>query len=84
MLPLIVGIGFEFLMIAGKHSSNIIVKILSAPGLWLQRITTCEPDDSQLEVAITALRHAIPAEFEESLLGKEEEPAADAPEAEEE
>jgi len=77
MLPLIVGIGFEFLMIAGKHSGNLIVKILSAPGLWLQRITTREPDDDQLEVALTALKHAIPAEFEESLLGKgEAEPKA--------
>jgi len=75
MLPLIVGIGFEFLMVAGKHSGNPIVKILSAPGLWLQRITTREPDDEQLEVALTALRHAIPAEYEESLLGKEEESA---------
>lgn len=75
MLPLIVGIGFEFLMVAGKHSGNIIVKILSAPGLWLQRITTREPDDAQLEVALTALKHAIPNEFEESLLGKDEEAA---------
>jgi len=84
MLPLIVGIGFEFLMIAGKHGSNIIVRILSAPGLWLQRITTREPDDDQLEVAITALKHAIPAEFEESLLCDEEPSAADAPEADKE
>ena len=72
MLPLIVGIGFEFLIVAGKHSDNFLVKILSAPGLWLQRITTREPDDSQLEVALTALRHAIPSEYEESLLGKDE------------
>ncbi len=77
MLPLIVGIGFEFLMVAGKHSGNIIVKILSAPGLWLQRITTREPDDAQLEVALTALKHAIPNEFEESLLDKDEEAAED-------
>ncbi|MBE6597948.1 MAG: DUF1385 domain-containing protein [Ruminococcaceae bacterium] len=72
MLPIIVGVGFEFLMLAGKHSGNILVKILSAPGLWLQRITTKEPDDSQLEVALTALRHAIPETFEESLLDKDE------------
>ncbi len=72
MLPLIVGVGFEFLMVAGKHSGNLIVKILSAPGLWLQRITTKEPDDEQLEVALTALKHAIPDTFEESLRGKYE------------
>ncbi len=71
MLPLIVGIGFEFLMVAGKHSDNLLVKILSAPGLWLQRITTKEPDDAQLEVALTALKHAIPETFEESLRGND-------------
>ncbi len=78
MLPLIVGIGFEFLMLAGKHSGNFIVKILSAPGLWLQRITTREPDDAQLEVAITALKHAIPDTFEESLRRADTEGEADA------
>lgn len=77
MLPLIVGLGFEFLMVAGKHSDNFLVKLLSAPGLWLQRITTKEPDDDQLEVALTALKHAIPNEFEESLLGKDAESAED-------
>ncbi|MBQ7836481.1 MAG: DUF1385 domain-containing protein [Clostridia bacterium] len=64
MLPVIVGIGFEFLMIAGKHP-NFITKALSAPGLWMQRITTKEPDDSQLEVAIMAIKHAMPDEFPE-------------------
>lgn len=73
MIPLIVGIGFEFLMIAGKHGNNPIVKILSAPGLWMQRITTREPDDEQLEVALTALKHAIPLTFEESLQDRAEE-----------
>lgn len=62
MIPVIVGLGFEFLIIAGKHQ-NIITKILSAPGLWVQRITTKEPDDSQLEVALAALRCAMPKEF---------------------
>lgn len=71
MIPLIVGIGFEFLMFAGTHTSNPMVKILSAPGLWLQRITTREPDEEQLAVAITALRHAIPPQFEESLQKEE-------------
>lgn len=62
MIPLIVGIGYEFIMYAGKHD-NIFTKIVSAPGLWMQRITTKEPDEKQLEVALTALRHAIPTEF---------------------
>ena len=62
LLPLIVGLGFEFLMYAGKHT-NPVTRILSAPGLWMQRITTREPDKSQLEVAIAALKHAMPEEF---------------------
>ncbi len=62
VLPLTVGIGFEFIMFAGKHD-NIITRILSAPGLWMQRITTREPDDSQIEVAIIALKTALPHEF---------------------
>ena len=57
VLPLVVGIGFEYIMFAGKHD-NIATRILSAPGLWFQRITTREPDESQLEVAITALKYA--------------------------
>ncbi len=64
VLPLTVGIGFEFIMFAGKHD-NIITRILSAPGLWMQRITTKEPDDGQIEVAIIALKTALPNEFPE-------------------
>lgn len=64
LLPLVVGIGFEFIMYAGKHV-NLLTKILSAPGLWMQRITTREPDESQLEVAIAALKYAMPDEFPE-------------------
>ncbi len=62
MLPLIVGLGFEFIRYAGAHS-NVFTKIVSAPGLWLQRITTREPDESQLEVALAALVNAIPEEL---------------------
>lgn len=62
LLPLIVGVGFEFIRYAGGHT-NVFTKIVSAPGLWMQRITTREPDDSQLEVALLALKNAIPDEF---------------------
>jgi uncharacterized protein YqhQ len=61
-VPLIVGVGFEFIKYAGGHN-NVFTKILSAPGLWMQRITTREPNEAQLEVALTALRNAIPEEF---------------------
>ena len=63
MLPLVVGIGYEFIMYAGKHSDNIFIRMLSAPGLWIQRITTREPDFEQIEVAITALKSSMPNEF---------------------
>lgn len=63
VFPLIIGVGYELLMFSGKHSGNIIVKILTAPGLWMQRITTKEPDDSQMEVAIRSLKGAMPEIF---------------------
>ena len=75
MIPVIVGIGFEFLMWAGKHP-NWLTRVLSAPGLWMQKATTKEPDLEQLEVAITALKNAMPAEFPEVL--EEEKPAEEA------
>jgi len=62
MLPLVMGVGYEFLMYAGKHD-NFLVRALSAPGLWMQRITTREPDDSQIECAITSLKASMPEEF---------------------
>lgn len=62
LLPIVVGVGFEFIMYAGRHD-NILVKILSAPGLWMQRITTREPDLDQIEVAINALKSSMPKEF---------------------
>lgn len=62
MLPIVMGLSFEYLIYAGKHS-NTLTKILSAPGLWMQRVTTREPDLSQLEIAITSLKLAMPEEF---------------------
>ena len=62
LLPFVVGIGYEFIMFAGKHQ-NFLVRALSAPGLLMQRLTTREPDESQLEIAITALKMAMPEEF---------------------
>ena len=63
-LPLVIGLSFEFIMYAGKHQ-NVLTKILSAPGLWMQRITTKEPSLDQLEVALTSLKAAMPDEFPE-------------------
>ena len=58
-LPIVVGVGFEFIKFAGTHN-NLFVKIVSAPGLWIQRLTTKEPDESQIEVAIISLKAALP------------------------
>lgn len=57
-LPLIMGIGYEFIKYAGRHD-NLFVKIVSAPGLWMQRLTTKEPTDDIIEVGIHALKAVI-------------------------
>jgi len=59
LLPLLGGISYELLKLSGKKRDNRYVRWLAAPGLWLQRITTQEPDDAQLEVAIVALKNAL-------------------------
>jgi len=59
LLPLVAGVGYELLKLSAKASHNKIVKFLIAPGLWIQRITTREPSDDQLEVAIVALQNAL-------------------------
>lgn len=58
LLPLIMGVGYEFIKYAGRHD-NLLVKILSAPGLWMQRITTKEPTDDIIEVGIEALKAVL-------------------------
>ena len=58
ILPLITGISYEFIKYAGRHD-NIFVKILSAPGLWMQRLTTKEPDDDMIEVALASFKAVI-------------------------
>lgn len=62
LVPLVIGLGFEFIIYAGKHDGPL-VRILSAPGIWMQRITTREPDLEQLEVAIAAIKAAMPDQF---------------------
>lgn len=59
LIPVVVGISYELIKLAGR-SDGILTRIISAPGMWLQRITTCEPDDSQIECAIAALEVVIP------------------------
>ena len=64
LLPITMGIGYEILMIAGKHD-NVLTRIISAPGLWVQRITTKEPTPDMLEVAIISIKCALRDDFPE-------------------
>ena len=64
LVPLICGIGYELIKICGKHD-NIVTRIIAAPGLWIQRITVKEPDDSMIEIAIAAMNEVIPENEEE-------------------
>ncbi len=74
LLPLVTGVGYEFLMLAGKHPNKFTLA-LSFPGLLMQRITTKEPDEEQLEVAIKALKMAMPDVFPEEREAYEREQA---------
>ncbi len=64
LLPVVVGISYEFIRLAGNND-NAFTRILSAPGLAMQRITTREPDDSMIEVAIAAMKPCIPEDKSE-------------------
>ena len=64
LIPLIMGIGYEFIRYAGKHD-NLFVKIVSAPGLWMQRITTKEPEDDIIEVGIASIKAVITDNIED-------------------
>lgn len=59
LLPLIAGIAYEIIRFSARHLDSRLCRALIAPGLWLQKITTKEPDDSQLEIAIVALKEAL-------------------------
>ena len=63
LLPLTVGVGYELIKLAGRKD-NLFTRIVSAPGLWVQRLTTIEPDDGMIECAIRAMEEVIPADPE--------------------
>jgi uncharacterized protein YqhQ len=62
LLPVIAGLGYEFIKYSAKKCGNPVVKALMQPGLWLQRLTTREPSDDQIEVAIRSLGEALSME----------------------
>ncbi len=82
ILPLLMGLGYELILLAGKHD-NFLTRILSAPGLWVQRITTKEPTEDMLEVAIISLKCALRDEFPEFREFFEARPWESKPEGEE-
>lgn len=59
LLPVVAGFSYEALMFSGRHAESRWLRWLIAPGLWLQRLTTREPDEGQLEVALTALKAVL-------------------------
>ena len=65
MFPLLVGVSYEILKWAGR-SHSVLSRIVSQPGLWMQRLTTFEPDDSMIEVAIAAVTPVLPENQEEA------------------
>ncbi len=65
LLPVIAALGYEVTRLGARHSKSILAQILLAPGLMLQSMTTREPDDSQLETAISALSEVIEADNSE-------------------
>lgn len=58
LIPLVTGIGYDVLKLSAQHKSKVLDALVK-PGLWIQRITTAEPDDSMIEVAIAALKRTI-------------------------
>ena len=64
-LPIVVGISYELIRIAGKYD-NVLTKIISAPGLAIQRLTTKEPADEMIEVAIASMKPVLPENAEDA------------------
>ncbi len=86
LIPVIAGISYEIIRLAGR-SNNLLVRIISAPGMWMQKLTTREPDESMVEVAIAAveavfdwkayLYEAFGYEVDDSWLRDDDEPYAE-------
>ena len=67
LIPIIASISYEFIRFNGAHPRSPLTPILSAPGLWLQKLTTRRPDDDQIEVAIHAMQVALAADTESTV-----------------
>jgi uncharacterized protein YqhQ len=65
LMPLVAGLSYEIIRYAAKKESGAVFKFMTLPGIWLQNITTQEPDDDQLEVAIVSLKESLKLEPDE-------------------
>ena len=72
LLPVVAGVSYEALRFTGRNYDRWWVRALAQPGLWLQRLTTAEPDDGMIEVALTVLGRVVDVEPEPALEGTSE------------
>ena len=61
LLPVVAGVSYEVLKLSAKYCDSALMKIIITPGLWLQKMTTRDPDEGQIEVAVQALKAVLPA-----------------------
>ena len=61
-IPIVAGLSYEIIRLSAKKEGGFVFKLITLPGVWLQNITTKEPDDRQLEVAIVALKESLKLE----------------------
>jgi uncharacterized protein YqhQ len=62
LMPLVAGLSYEIIRLSAKREGSLVFKLMTVPGLWLQNVTTKEPDDKQLEVALYALKESLKLE----------------------
>jgi uncharacterized protein YqhQ len=62
LIPVVAGLSYEIIRLSAKRETGLFFKTITRPGIWLQNVTTKDPDDSQLEVAITALKESLKLE----------------------
>ncbi len=70
LIPLVAGVSYEVIKITARNGGSLLFRMLRAPGLWLQNITTRKPEDDMVDVAITALKEAFGDRYNE-MVGKE-------------
>ena len=69
LIPVIAAVSYELLRFGARHRGNALVRALSAPGMWVQKITTKQPSDDMIEVAIVSMEQALAADGEEPPAG---------------